>query len=215
MASTKKPKPGPGRPRSQRAHRAILDAALELVAEQGYEGLTVEGVAERAGVAKTTVYRRWSNRDEILEAASEQFVTEIGVPDTGTIRDDLLALLEGAVRVYSGLPGRVMPGLVSAMAQNPSLARRVREGFLANRRAALRAVVDRAIARGELRRDIDVELTLDMLGGAPMYRLLVTGGSVTERTVMGVVDTLLRGIAVDRERATTILNSTVEERQDD
>lgn len=215
MASTKRPKPGPGRPRSQRAHRAILDAALELVAEHGYEGLTVEGVAERAGVAKTTVYRRWSNRDEILEAASERFVTEIGVPDTGTIRDDLLALLEGAVRVYSGLPGRVMPGLVSAMAQNPSLARRVREGFLANRRAALRAVVERAIGRGEVRGDIDVELTLDMLGGAPMYRLLVTGGSVTERTVIGVVDTLLRGIAIDRERTMTILNSTVEERRDD
>lgn len=185
----------PGRPRSKRADRAIVQAALELLAERGLDGLTMEGIAERASVAKTTLYRRWSSREEVLEAASEQFVTEIGVPDTGTIRGDLLALLTSAIGVYSGLPGRAMPGLVAAMARSPSLARSVREGLLANRRAALTAVLERGIRRGELRQGIDLGVTLDMLGGPLMYRLLVTGGPVDESTAVEVVDTLLRGIA--------------------
>lgn len=196
-----------GRPRRRATDLAILDAALELVAERGYDGLTMEGIAARAGVAKTTVYRRWSSRDEVLEAASEQFVTAIGVPDTGTIRGDLLELLESAIRVYSGLPGRVMPGLVSAMAQQPSLARRVREGFLASRRSALRAVLHRGIERGELRPEIDVEITLDLLGGPLMYRLLVTGQAVDAETAAGLVDTLLGGIAARSSAAITNLCS--------
>lgn len=186
---------GPGRPRSERAHRAILQAALEIVAERGYDGLTMEGIAERAGVAKTTVYRRWSNRDEVLEAASEDFVRDIGVPDTGAIRTDLGELLRGAVRVYRGLPGRVMPGLVSAMALNPDLARTVRNGFLANRRRALRVILERGVERGELREDTDVDLALDLVGGPLMYRLLVTGEPVEEELAVDVVEMLLRGIA--------------------
>lgn len=188
---------GPGRPRSERADHAILQAALTIVAERGYDGLTMEGIAGRAGVAKTTVYRRWSNRDEVLEAASESFVREIGVPDTGAIRTDLLELLRGAVRVYQGLPGRVMPGLVSAMALSPDLARTVRNGLLASRRRALRAIIERGIERGELREDTDVELALDLAGGPLMYRLLVTGEPVDEEVAANVVEMLLRGIAAD------------------
>lgn len=185
----------PGRPRSEQANQAILQAVLELVAERGYQGLTMEAIAERAGVGKATLYRRWSSPDAVLEAASEAFVREIGVPDTGTIRGDLLALLHGAIQVYRGLPGRVMPGLVSAMAQNPRLASSVREGFLASRRAALRAVVERGIRRGELRPDTDVEITLDLVGGPLMYRLLVTGGPVDDSVAETVVDSVLTGIA--------------------
>jgi AcrR family transcriptional regulator len=200
-------KQGPGRPRRRGTDRAILNAALELVAERGYDGLTMEGIAARAGVAKTTVYRRWRSRDEVLEAASEKFVTEIGVPDTGTIRGDLIELLQSAIRVYSGLPGRVMPGLVSAMARHPSLARRVRDGFLASRRDALRTVVERGIRRNELRPQIDIELTLDLLGGPLMYRLLVTGQAVDAETAVGLVDTLLRGIALEAPPDGTRLRS--------
>jgi AcrR family transcriptional regulator len=183
-----------GRPRSERVDRAILTAALELVAERGYEGLTMEGIAEGAGVGKSTLYRRWQHRDEVLREASEAFVREIGVPDTGSVRGDLLALLSGAIRVYSGLPGRVLPGLVSAMARNPELARSVRSGFLARRRVALRSVLTRAVERGEVRPDVDLDLALDLLGGPLMYRLLVTGERVDERVAAGVVDMLLGGI---------------------
>jgi AcrR family transcriptional regulator len=192
------PRP-PGRPRSERAHRAILDATLELLGETGYEGLTMEGIAARAGVGKATVYRRWRSREEVMTAAVEDFVSDIDVPDTGSVEEDLLHLMRRAVSVYLGPPGRILPGLVSAMARDPDLARSVREGFLESRRSALATVLERGLERGELRDGIDLELTLDFLGGPLFYRLLVTGGPVDRDLGDGVVDVLLRGIGAVSE----------------
>ena len=186
--------PGAGRPRSGRVHQAILQAALEVVAERGYEGLTMEAIAARGGVGKATIYRRWGNRDEVLAAAAETFVRTTGVPDTGAVGDDLRWLLQGALTAYRGLAGRVMPGLISAMAQNPALAAAVRDGFFAGRREGLRAVLERGVERGELRSDVDVELALDLLTATLFYRFVVTGGRVDEEVAAGVVDTLMRGI---------------------
>lgn len=183
----------PGRPRSERAHRAILDATLELLAEEGWSGLTIEGIADRAGVGKATIYRRWDNLQQVLTAAVEEFVSEIVIPDTGSLRSDLLGLMKGAVEVYRGRPGRIMPGLVAAMARHSEVATAVRDGFLAERRRALKAVLDRGIDRGELRRDIDGELLLDFLGGPLFYRLLITGGAIDEELARGTVDMMLRG----------------------
>ena len=193
-ATTPVPRP-PGRPRSARADRAILRATLELLAEAGIEGLTMEGIAERAGVGKATLYRRWTGREEVVAAAVEGFVSEITIPDTGTIEGDLLHLMRHAVALYKGRPGRIMPGLVSAMAHSDALARTVRDGFLAHRRTALRTVLERAVRRGELRCDADLELALDFLGGPLFYRLLVTGGPLDDELARGVVDVMLRGMA--------------------
>lgn len=184
----------PGRPRSQEATRAILEAAIDGLAEDGYEGLTMEGVAARAGVGKTTVYRRWSSKEALVRAAVETFVSWIPIPDTGSVRDDLLALERQAVSVYRGKPGRLMPALVSAMARSRSLAATIRDDFLRSRRAALRTVLRKGQARGELRSDADLELALDFLGGPLFYRLLVTGGPLDERLAEGVVDVMLHGI---------------------
>lgn len=186
---------GPGRPRSERADRAIIEAAIDGLAEDGFEGLTMAGVAARAGVGKATVYRRWSSKEALVRGAVEAFVGGIAIPNSGSVETDLLVLLGEAVEVYRGRPGRLMPGLVSAMARNPELARVVREDFLRARRSALRTVVRRGIERGELRRDVDMELALDFLGGPLFYRLLVTGGPLDEALVRGVVDVMLRGMA--------------------
>jgi AcrR family transcriptional regulator len=185
---------GPGRPRSERAHKAILRSALELLAERGYEGFTMEAIAERAGVGKATVYRRWKGRDEVLTAAVAGFVTENTIPDTGSVEEDLLLLMRGAVRNYQGLPGRIMPGLISAMAQDETLARTFRHGFLEQRRCALREVLERGIRRGELREEVDLELALDFMGGALFTRLLLTGGPVDDDLARGSVDMMLRGM---------------------
>lgn len=187
---------GPGRPRSERVHRAILDATLELLAERGWDGLTMEGIAGRAGVGKATVYRRWKSREGVLAAAVDRLVgEEIAIPDTGALRSDLGVLMARAVALYRGPPGRMMPGLVSAMARHPEVAEAVRTGFLASRRDALREVLDRGVLRGELRADTDPELALDFLGGPLFYRLLVTGGPLDEALAAGTVDVLLRGLA--------------------
>lgn len=188
-----------GRPREARADRAILDATLALMADRGVDDLRVDEVADRAGVGKATIYRRYRSKDELVTAAVAALVGEIAVPDTGSTETDLLTLMRDAVRVYAGTPAaRAMPSLVAAMHRDPSLARRVREGFLATRRAALAEVLERAIERGDLRGDLERELALDVLAGPLFYRLLVTGGPIDDELARGVVELLLRGFAPNR-----------------
>jgi AcrR family transcriptional regulator len=185
-----------GRPREVRLDGAILAATLELVAEVGIHDFRMDDVAERAGVGKAAIYRRYRSKDELVTATVAALVSEITVPDTGSTREDLLALMRDAVEVYRDpVKAGVMPSLVGAMPQRPELARAIRDGFLARRRAALRAVLDRGVARGDLRADLDVELALDVLGGALFYRLLVTGGPIDADLAEGVAELILRGFA--------------------
>ena len=190
------PKRRPGRPVEARPRQAAIEATLELVAEHGLIGLTTNAVAERAGISKATMYRRWRSKEELVVDAVAALVSEITVPDTGSTREDLRALMAGAVAVYRGsVEARVMPSLVDAMSRDPELARAVREGFLAGRRSALRVVLERGVARGDLRADLDAELALDVLAGPLFYRLLVTGGPIDERLATGVAELILRGFA--------------------
>ena len=185
-----------GRPREERADRAILAATRELMAEVGVRDLRMDDVAARAGVGKATIYRRHRSKDELIATAVAALVSEITVPETGSTRADLLALMRAAVDVYSGsVEAGVMPSLIDAMHRNAELTRLVREGFLAGRRAALCAVLERGVERGDLRADLDLDLALDVLGGPLFYRLLITGGPIDERLAEGVVELILRGFA--------------------
>jgi AcrR family transcriptional regulator len=193
---TGRSRPPVGRPREARADRAILAAALELIAERGVHGLRMDDVAERAGVGKAAIYRRYRSKDELVRATVGAMVSEIAIPDTGTTREDLLALMRDAVAVYRDpVRGGVMPSLIGAMREDPELARAIREDVVSARRDALREVLARGVARGDLSADLDVELALDMLGGALFYRLLVTGGPIDERLAEGVADSVLRSFA--------------------
>lgn len=189
-----------GRPRDARADRAILEATLELIAERGVHAFRTEDVAARAGVGKGAIYRRHATKDDLVMAAVAALVSEeIVVPDSGSTRADLIALMREAVDLYRGsLPARLMPNLVSAMAARPELARVVREGFLIRRRSALAEVLRRGIDRGDLRPDVDFELVLDVLGGPLFYRLLITGGPIDEQLAEGVTELILRGFAPEK-----------------
>jgi len=198
MSRSKDPRTGassPGRPRSQEASDAIIWATLDLLADSGFAGLTMEGIAARAGVGKATLYRRWKSCEDVVAGAVAHLVEGgIHIPDTGSLEGDLRLLMERAVTTYHGRPGRIMPGLVSAMAHSDTVARAVRSQFLAGRREALAGVVERGVARGELSADVDVELVLDFLGGPLFYRLLVTGGPLDDALAKGVVNTVLHGL---------------------
>jgi AcrR family transcriptional regulator len=191
-----------GRPRDARADRAILQAALELIAEHGAYEFRTEDVAARAGVGKGAIYRRYRSKDELVTAAIAALVNEqIVVPDTGSTRDDLLLLMREAVALYRRpLARRLMPNLIGAIAQKPELANAVRDGFLAPRREALSEVLRRGVERGDLHPDLDIELALDVLGGPLFYRLLVTGGRLDQELADGVADLILRGFAPDESR---------------
>ncbi|HEX5468249.1 MAG TPA: TetR/AcrR family transcriptional regulator [Gaiellaceae bacterium] len=189
-----------GRPRDARANQAILRATLELIAERGVHGFRTQDVAARAGVGKGAIYRRHRSKDDLVMASVAALVDEeIVIPDTGSTRADLAALMREAVELYrSSLPGRLMPNLVSAMTERPDLAQAVREGFLIRRRSALTEVLRRGVERGDLRRDVDLELALDVLGGPLFYRLLITGGPLDEQLAEGVTELILRGFAPNK-----------------
>jgi AcrR family transcriptional regulator len=185
-----------GRPREARLDGAILAATLELIAEVGIHDLRMDDVAVRAGVGKAAIYRRYRSKDDLVTATVAAMVSEITVPDRGSTEQDLLALMREAVEVYRDpIKAGVVSSVVGAMRQRPELARTVRDDFLDQRRGALRAVLERGVARGDLRVDLDVELALDVLGGALFYRLLITGGPIDADLAEGVADLILRGFA--------------------
>ena len=201
MSADPSPRRPIGRPKDARADRAILTATLELMAEGGVRDLRMDDVADRARVGKATIYRRYRSKDELVTAAVATLVEEITIPDNGSTRADLLALMERAVELYTGpLAPRLMPSLLDEIRRNPELARTVREQFLAGRRAALSTVLRRGILRGDLDRGLDLELALDVLGGAIFYRLLVTGGPIDQSLAEGVVELILRGFAPTDKR---------------
>lgn len=183
-----------GRPRSARARRAILEATREILADGGVHALTVEGVAARAGVAKTTIYRRWRSKHELALAVLIDMVEAVvAVPEAGDTRRELTALVAGAVRILGGtLMGRVMQGLVSDLASDPALAEDFRRRVVAVREAEVRRLVERGVARGDLRADADPELVHELLFGPVYHRLLLSGRPLDERLADRIVAEVMR-----------------------
>jgi AcrR family transcriptional regulator len=188
------PRP-PGRPRSATADEAIREAAAELLAEHGFEALCVDDVAERARVSKSTIYRRHPSKVDLVMDVAEGlcYAKRPPPPDTGRVRDDLVGYLRSLIEfLTSTTAGRMIPALVAATRQNPDLALAHRR-FVDSRRVEIKAVLRRAVERGELRRDADVEVFVDLLAGAVFYRFLVSHGRLDESFADAVVDALLRG----------------------
>ena len=189
-------KPRPGRPRSEEANTAILTAAVALVREVGYDAVAMDAIAARAGVGKATVYRRWKSKEALVADAIQAIVRAVPVPDTGTLAGDVRALLRVALAMYRDpATGPLLSGLVAAMARSERIATVVRDGFGGAWRDAMRRMLRRGVARGELPPDADLELAIDLLSAPPFYRYLFTGGPVDERLMQDVVDVVLRGLA--------------------
>jgi AcrR family transcriptional regulator len=178
----------PGRPRSDDRDEAIEAATLDLLVEQGYAGLSMEGVAARAGVGKATIYRRWESKlDLVLDAVIHRCYENVVSPDTGSLREDLLELFR-AILVKFRRDGPVMRAFVAEQARHPDLARAFRDAFLSERRSVLREVLARAVARRELAADADVELLMDVGSGVLWYRFAVTGEPLSDDLPERIVD---------------------------
>jgi AcrR family transcriptional regulator len=183
-----------GRPRSEEAHQAILDATLALLAEVGFSALTVEGVAGRAGVGKATIYRRWPSK---LPLVVEAFG---GLPsfedaDTGSLAGDLKAMLRSYLELFNKTPlAAVLPALASERAHDPALAE-LFDPVLRQRRSPLTRALERAVARGEVPPDLDLDLAADLIVGPIAVRLFFTGRKVTTKMVDPMVDLALSGVA--------------------
>jgi AcrR family transcriptional regulator len=182
-----------GRPRDARADAAIIGAAVEVLAAKGPGGFTVDEVAARAGCGKATVYRRWPTRAALLLDTAHHMGLEAPVVDSGSVRDDMVAMLTAlGTKMRDTAAGRIIPGVVAEASIDPAM-KDVLAGFIADRREIPREMVRRGIERGELPADADVELLLDLLGGTVIYRELVACLPTDEAFNTRLVDHVLRG----------------------
>jgi len=187
------PRRGRGRPRREGADAQILDTTLAVLEEKGYSDLTVDEVAERTKVAKTTIYRRWASKGALVAAAVATRVTPFEPPDTGTLEGDLLAVATRAHTILNGDLGRIFAGLIGESQLDPDL-REIMLTSTRQRRQLYEAVVKRGVDRGELSRDVDVELLVDMLVGAMWNRVLITRAPLRDSLPREIVLMILNGV---------------------
>lgn len=171
----------------------MLDAARELLGESGFASLTVEGVAARAGVAKTTIYRRYRSRTDLALGVLLDMVGDVSTqPYVGDTATELIALVDKTVTLMrTTVLGRIMQGLVSEVAADPELAQVYRERVVSRRLADVSVLVERGIARGELRAGLDPEMVTDLLLGPIYYRFFLSGSPMDDDFGKRLVATLL------------------------
>jgi AcrR family transcriptional regulator len=190
-----------GRPRRASARKAIVDATLALLAERGFQAATMEAIALRAGVGRNTIYRRWSSKEELIVEALEELIADLDIRER---EEDVYSLLLHWVRDFARifgdpLYGRILPVVLGELQQNPAFAEVYAEQVVRPRYEALVGVLRRAVERGELRRDADVEQIADLLAAPPFVRVLPVGlPPVTERYAEELLETIWHGIAPAR-----------------
>ncbi len=186
----------PGRPRSEKAEHAIIQATLDLFAEHGAEGLCVEAIAAKAGVGKATVYRRWHGKEDLLLDALGSLKSPLPAPRGESVREDLIALLT-VMSQDAADPRRTRQYtlLLGEGEKYPRLMARYAENFIEPRRNVIRSVLRRGIETGELRSDIDVEIAMHTLTGAAMARGKCDTVPRTRKFAERIVDSLLLGLA--------------------
>lgn len=177
--------------RSRRAESAILESTVALLAELGFGGLTIDGIAARAGVGKATIYRHWSSKAEVVVEAFRAFIPPLDDPDTGSLADDIRCVVHQIVDGLSNSPlAGILPSLVEAAERDPEVERLFKE-FGASRRAVLRGILARAAQRGQLSDNLDHDLAIDLLVGPIFTRRLVTRGPVTRKHADAVINLVL------------------------
>jgi AcrR family transcriptional regulator len=185
-----------GRPRDARAHRAILEATLELLESTSYARVTIEAIAARARVGKTTIYRRWPSKGPLIGEAISARLQLGPAPDTGDLHADLGAFMRSVLAALSTpVIGRTLPGLAGDLPDDSALAGTLRSHVIGPMRAIVAAIVERALARGGVRADADAELVLDLLVGPVLWRALMTREPVDEMVVERIVGHVARAIA--------------------
>ncbi len=188
--------PGPAEPeprtRAERVVRSVLDAAIEELGRVGFRSVTVEEVARRAGVNKTTVYRRWPTKSALVQAAFERFGASITAPDTGSLEGDLTAFIHSKFDLAKTPKGRALVRGLHAEGFDPELfaiSKRLRKQEL----ALYETMFDQARRRGEVRAGVSCEVLMQVVEGALSLRFLLDGKFAGRAEVKRVLDIVLRG----------------------
>jgi AcrR family transcriptional regulator len=187
-------KRSPGRPRSEQARLAILRSTLKLLGKNGFSELTIEAVAARAGVGKATVYRWWPNKAALIADAFASSTTQkLRFPDTGSVRTDMSQQMGQLVKIFRGRRGRIVSAILGGGQSDRALIAAFRERFLKPRRRDAYAILRRGIQRGELRKNLDLDLLLDSLYGPIYMRFLIRHDDLTADFVDRLCQLVLGG----------------------
>ena len=188
--------PRRGRPRSQKARSAILDAACELLLTLGLSSVSMDDVAQRAGVSKATIYRWWPSKETLaLDALHYEWALRDTVEDTGSLRTDLVALLRPWAREVTSRPyARVIASLVTQARSDSAFAEEYVSRLVNPRRERARIVFTRALDRGEIRSGVNLEVAVDLVYGPLYHRLLHGHAPLTDRFLRDVVDQVSHGL---------------------
>ncbi|HWR45154.1 TetR/AcrR family transcriptional regulator [Sporomusa sp.] len=184
-----------GRPRNAATEKAILAAAYDLLLENGFGTVTVEKIAERAKVSKATIYKWWPNKaavvmDSFLSAA----MSRLPVPDTGAVINDIVIQVTNLARFLTSREGKVINELIAEGQFDLKLAAEYRLRYFNPRRLDSRRILERGVQRGELKKDVDLELCIDLIYGPLFYRLLVTGETLDEAFIETLINYAFEGI---------------------
>jgi AcrR family transcriptional regulator len=188
----------PGRPRSERANQAILDAARDLLVEEGFTRLRLEHVAARAGVGKATIYRRWPSKEALtLDLVLGLAAPHLDIADVGDTRAELEAAVGNPLEaIVNTTWGPVIRAMLSQIAGNPTIGDPFRQSVVSHRRAEIGRVIERGIARGDLRPNTDASIVTELLVG-PVYFRLVFGGRLDEDFARRIAAAVFAAFAAD------------------
>ena len=185
----------PAPSRSIRTRRAVLDATAALMAESGLGATTIDAIRDRSGVSKTTIYKHWPNRLCVaVDAFAERLDSGTSLPDTGTVRGDLREQIRLVSAFYASPVGSVFARLVASTAQDPVAAGWLRARLVDSRQHGTQELWERAVARGEVRRDVGPDLAMDLVFGPVMWRLLSGRPSLTDEEADAIADSVLDGL---------------------
>src|SRR5271155_1411183 len=187
-------KRSPGRPRSEHARLAILRSTLKLLGKNGFSELNIEAVAAHAGVGKATVYRWWPNKAVLIaDAFASSTTRKLHFPDTGSVCTDMSQQMRQLIKVFRSRRGRIVSAILAGGQSDRELIAAFRERFLWPRRREAYATLRRGILRGELRKDVDLDLLLDSLYGPIYMRFLIRHDKLTPDFVDGLCEVVLGG----------------------
>jgi AcrR family transcriptional regulator len=188
-------KRSPGRPRSEQARVSILRSTLKLLGKSGFSNLTIEAVAAHARVGKATVYRWWPNKAALIaDAFANSTTRRLHFPDTGSVRADMSQQMRQVVKVFLSRRGRILAAILAAGQSDTGLIAAFRERFMKPRRREAYATLRRGILRGELRKDVDMDLILDSLYGPIYMRFLIRHDKLTADFVDRLCEMILGGV---------------------
>ncbi|MFC5652305.1 TetR/AcrR family transcriptional regulator [Paenibacillus solisilvae] len=198
MTNQKNLQPSVGRPRSEQSKKAILNATISLLEQSGYSSLTIDGIAARAEVSKATIYRWWSNKNVlIIDAFLMQILPQIEFQETLSVREKFLKQLQGLSNVFNSTLGRTMLAIISESDPDSEVVQIFHTQYLAPRRAAAKRILEIGIACGEIRSEIDLDVTLDMIYGPLYFRVLIFKKTLDPSIIEILIDNIMKAICLE------------------